>query len=172
MRQLETQPDIAELIFEYGLDILTSSDMRTEKTFLQHRNVNCYDHSVSVACMSVWLVRHLSIDADVRSLIRGALLHDYFLYDWHEPDKSHRLHGFIHAKRALQNAKRDFDLSPMEEDIVVKHMFPLNPAIPRYKESVIVNCADKVCAACELFSIRALTQTVRRVEEGLFCGSN
>jgi uncharacterized protein len=172
VRKLAARQDIAELVFEYGFDILTSPDMRTEKTFIQHRKINCYDHSVSVACMSVWFVRRLNIDADVRNLIRGALLHDYFLYDWHEPDKSHRLHGFIHAKRALNNAKRDFDLSSMEEDIIAKHMFPLNPDVPRYKESLIVNFADKICAACELFSICAFTQTARRVEEGLFCESN
>ena len=85
----------------------------------------------------------------MRALIRGALLHDYFLYDWHEADKSHRFHGFIHAGRALLNAEKDFELSDIERNMIKSHMFPLNPVLPRYRESVILCVADKICAARE-----------------------
>lgn len=44
----------------------------------------------------------------MRYLVCGALLRNYFLYDWYEPDKSHQLHAFSHAKCALHNAERDF----------------------------------------------------------------
>ena len=85
-------------------------------------------------------------------LLRGALLHDYFLYDWHEKNKYHRWHGFTHAGRALRNARKDFRLSEREQDIIAKHMFPLNLALPRYRESVLVCLVDKWCSTYEVFS--------------------
>ena len=30
-------------------------------------------------------------------------------------------------------------------------MFPLNPTPPKYKESVVVTCADKICATREVW---------------------
>lgn len=140
------------LLYGYASDILASAGMQREKGYKQHGDISCYGHSVAVACMSIRLTAVLHIRVDMKSMIRGALLHDYFLYDWHEADRSHRLHGFIHAKRALQNAERDFSLTDVERDIIVKHMFPMNPSFPRYRESVIVTAADKICAAREVLS--------------------
>ena len=79
----------------------------------------------------------------------GALLHDYFLYDWHEKNAGHRFHGFIHAGRALQNAKNDFELTRREENIISRHMFPLNIVPPMCKEAWLVCLADKICASKE-----------------------
>ena len=42
---------------------------------------------------------------------------------------------------------RLFDL--IERDIIKKHMFPLNIAFPKYKESLIVCIADKIIALYE-----------------------
>lgn len=153
MCDMKTNQSVEEIIWAYGKDIIMSPKMQTEKAFMQHKKVNCFDHSVFVAYMSVRISGRLKTKVDMRSLVRGALLHDYFLYDWHIPDKSHRLHGFYHAKKALNNAQRDYELNAIEEDIIATHMFPLNPGLPQYKESLIVNFADKVCAAFELLSI-------------------
>ena len=98
---------------------------------------------------SLKLARLLHLSCDKRSLIRGALLHDYFLYDWHVPDKSHRLHGFHHASRALQNARLDVALTSKEEDIIAHHMFPLTPAPPRCREALLVCVVDKSCGLYE-----------------------
>lgn len=137
------------LIIKYGRDILLSENMQKEKKFMSHGAVSCYDHSVNVAEMSLDIAKKLGIRVDVRSLVRGSLLHDYYLYDWHEKDKSHRMHGFHHAKKALENAMRDFTLSKIERDIIVKHMFPLTFPAPKYRESWIVCIADTLCAAKE-----------------------
>ena len=78
------------------------------------------------------------------------MLHDFFLYDWH--DKNHpKLHGFKHPYIALENAKERYDLSTKEEDIIKKHMFPLTLIPPRYKESYIICLADKICSLLETF---------------------
>jgi len=49
----------------------------------------------------------------------------------------------------LENAHRDFILSDIEKDIIATHMFPLNLGIPSFKESVVVNIADKICSLYE-----------------------
>ena len=123
--------------------------MNIEKVCMQHGSVSVYDHSLMVAALCVKIAAWCNIGADMRALVRGALLHDYFLYDWHDADKSHRFHGFIHAGRALSNAEKDFELSDIEKNMIKSHMFPLNPVQPRYRESVILCVADKICAARE-----------------------
>lgn len=137
------------IIKTYGLEVLKSKNFRKERKFIQHGNVTTYEHSVRVAKMSVRLAKFLRIKADMRSLVRGALLHDYFLYDWHIEKTSSGLHGFSHAATALSNAKRDFDVNAVESDIIARHMFPLNIRPPKYKESWLVCAADKLCAAEE-----------------------
>lgn len=139
-------------VLRCGAEILKSDEMQSEKGFMQHGKISCYEHSVSVAVMSVRIAERFSIRVDRRSLIRGALLHDYFLYDWHESDPSHRLHGFSHARTALENAERDFSLNSIERDIICRHTFPLNICPPRFRESRIVCLADKICALHETFA--------------------
>ena len=85
-------------------------------------------------------------------MIKAALLHDYFLYDWHEPDPNRPNHAFHHARMAWENARRDYDLGPTEEDIIRHHMFPVVPLPPRTVEGWIVNAADKACALTETLS--------------------
>lgn len=134
----------------YGADILASRGMQLEKQFLQHGSVTVFEHSVNVARFCLLLTVWLHLRVDRRALVRGALLHDYFLYDWHDRDPGHRLHGFIHARRALQNARRDFVLGKTEQDMIRTHMFPLNlSCLPRCRESVILCLADKACAVGE-----------------------
>ena len=121
-----------------------------EKLAMQHGTTSIYRHSLNVAYTSLWMMERWQIRLEPKSLVRGALLHDYFLYDWHMPNSAQKWHGFRHARIALQNAARDFDLNKIEIDIIRKHMFPLNLRIPRYRESFIVCLADKICAIREL----------------------
>lgn len=86
-----------------------------------------------------------------KRLIYGALLHDYFLYDWHIHDKSHRLHGFKHPKTALNNALKHYDLNKREIDIIKNHMFPLTLVPPHHRESIMVCLSDKICSSFETF---------------------
>lgn len=120
--------------------------------FIQHGDVTVYAHVLSVAQASLAVADALArtgVHVDRASLLRGALLHDYFLYDWHDPDPSHRLHGFRHPFFALERAEEDFDLTPRERNIIVRHMFPLVPIPPTCREAWIVCLADKWCALRE-----------------------
>lgn len=151
MKSIETE--VVALVERNGRLILQSAGMEQEKGYIQHGAVSCYLHSFFVAYMSVWLAKRFRIRIHLRSLVRGALLHDYFLYDWHIKDPNRKAHGFSHATAALRNAERDFALNAVERDIIARHMFPLNLTPPRYRESILVCIADKICAVYETFSI-------------------
>lgn len=147
---------IEAVILKHGEDILYSKGMQSEKNFIQHKQISVYTHSLSVAYVCVYIVKKFHLKVDERSLVRGALLHDYFLYDWHDSDASHKWHGFTHAETALRNAERDFELNKIEKNMILKHMFPLNIKPPRYRESCILCLADKICATYETTSGMAL----------------
>lgn len=120
-----------------------------EKDCLQHGNTTVFSHSVNVAYFSLYLAERLGIRVDKAALVRGALLHDYFLYDWHEKNREHSLHGFFHPRTALNNARADFSLTEIEENIIIRHMFPLTLVPPTCREAWIVCIADKYCAVRE-----------------------
>lgn len=125
--------------------------------FIQHGDVSVYEHVVSVARASAAagaFLERMGVRVDRPSLIRGALLHDYFLYDWHDPDPSHRPHGFTHPATALTRALEDFELTERERNIIARHMFPLVPIPPTCREAWIVCMADKACALHETIAAR------------------
>ena len=148
-----------------GADVLASPKVQALRGFVHHGRVTRYEHSLSVCYIALRIAGRLRLRVDERSMVRGALLHDYFLYDWHISAKEHRWHGFRHAGTALRNASRDFELSDVERDVILKHMFPLNPALPRYRETVIVTLADKLCAVQEFMV--SPKETVRTVWQAL-----
>jgi len=123
--------------------------------YVQHGSTSVYEHSVNVACMSLKIAfilkKVLHFTVDERSLVRGALLHDYFLYDWHQNESWHKWHGFRHPFFALVNARKVCALTPTEVDIIVHHMFPLTLIPPHTPEGIIVMIADKFCALYETF---------------------
>lgn len=139
----------SEKMLFFGSRILFSDGMAYEKTITHHGSGSCFEHSVNVAVKSLEIARRLPFAVDEKSLVVGALLHDYFLYDFHESAELRWAHGIIHAEIALKNASRDFNLNDIEKDIIYKHMFPLNVRRPKYTESWIVCIADKICAAKE-----------------------
>ena len=140
-----------EELFEKTLkEVIETSDFLKSKEFIQHGNTSIYSHSIQVACKSCMLAEKWGFDVSYKEMIRGALLHDYFLYDWHDKEHIHkRPHGFYHASAALKNAVRDFELTEKEKNIIHRHMFPLTAIPPRYKEAWIVCIADKLCSTQE-----------------------
>ncbi len=139
-----------KLIYKYANDILSSPTVQSQKKYKHHGSVSVYDHSFSVTLMCLTIADMIPVDIDTPALIRGALLHDYFLYDWHEPDATHKCHAFQHPKRAMKNAVRDFSVGEKEQDIITRHMFPLTPKPPKYIESWILCVADTLCAVKEV----------------------
>lgn len=128
-------------------DLIQHEMVGTMKNFIQHGDINCLEHSLYVSYSSYLICKRLGLD--YRSAARGGLLHDFFLYDWHNTKPHKGLHGFVHPNIALQNANRYFNLNDREKDIIQKHMWPLTLRLPRYKEAFVVLLADKYCASME-----------------------
>ena len=86
-------------------------------------------------------------------MIYAALLHDYYLYDWHDIKKypRKRLHGFRHPKIAMNNAIRDYDISKRCQSMIRTHMFPLTLFhIPKSKDAYKLSIIDKKCSIKEM----------------------
>lgn len=148
MRQLSSKKEC--FFWKEIEEICAASRMEQSKRFYQHGVTSVYSHSLNVAYESCCLAEHFHLRVDYHALIRGAFLHDYFLYDWHDREHKHkRPHGFYHPGVALQNAMEDFTLSKIEKDIIKKHMFPLTVVPPSCLEAWIVCLADKVCSTRE-----------------------
>ena len=140
-----------KILKKYAEDILTSENFKSTKHYIQHGNMSVREHCMNVAKMSLMIRDKLGIKCNTRDLVRGALLHDYFLYDWHKTDtvKTHNLHGFFHPGTALNNAKKEYHLTRRQKDIIKKHMWPLTVVPPMCKEAWIVTMADKYCSLME-----------------------
>lgn len=106
----QNDPTIREMC-ELGRDVLESRDMQALRTFHQHGVISRYEHCLSVCYIALRLADKWHVDVDRRSMVRGALLHDFFMYDWHDPGNLRLLHGFTHAKEALSNARKQFELN-------------------------------------------------------------
>lgn len=124
------------------------------KEYKHHLHGNTYEHSVKVAYLCFLHYKRHNSNVNLNQLIRGALLHDYFLYDRHEKGNPNYVcgfvHGFTHPKRALENAQKAYpDLTRTEQDMIKRHMFPLTPIPPKTKCGWLVCFYDKIAAISE-----------------------
>ena len=147
-----SRPDMEEY-HKITQDLLTHHVFLKLKA-LRHHKLDIYHHVCRVSVLSYKLAKRLNLD--YISAARGGLLHDFFTYDWRKEGqvkkkKIFEKHGFTHSKEALINSKKYFTLNPIEEDIIIKHMFPLTPIPPRYLESWIVTLVDKYVTVSEYF---------------------
>lgn len=131
-------------------DIVRNKNVKLMKTFNHHSDTTCFTHCVHVAYYNYKICKLLGLDAI--SGARAGMLHDLFLYDWHTHAKEtgNRFHGLTHPRVAYLNARKDFKLNDKEKDIIIKHMWPITIALPKYKETSIICLTDKFCGLCEV----------------------
>lgn len=135
-----------ELIKEYfESDVVQEMDQ-----YIQHGTTTTLEHCENVAWISYLINEKLHLNADEKELIGVAMLHDLFLYDWHDGEPSRKTHGFDHPEIACNNAIKHFGISEKEQEAIRSHMWPLNiTKIPKSKVALIVCIADKYCALIE-----------------------
>jgi uncharacterized protein len=122
--------------------------------FIQHGTTTVKTHCICVARKAYEISIRRNMKVDTESLIRGALLHDYFLYDWHERSWPNAIHGYTHPGKALKQAEKDFELTEIERDMIRHHMFPLTIFPPKTKEGWLLCLADKIVATQETIGDR------------------
>lgn len=128
-------------------DIINCDDVKSLNDFVQHCNTNRFQHSLNVSYYGFLWARKMNFD--YKSVARAGLLHDLYLYDW-KLVKSTEHHAFLHPKEALKNAMKITTINKIESDAIVNHMWPISKNIPRYKESYILNLADKYTTILEV----------------------
>ncbi len=134
-------------------DIAGVGQVMQMERYAQHGRVSTLDHVLRVACRAVHWSRVMGLRVCEDELIRGALLHDYYLYDWHDP--VNKGHATKHPLRALRRAEEDFALTDRERNIISAHMWPLPPTrIPLCREAWLVCLADKWCSLEETLFMR------------------
>ena len=111
-----------------------------------HHGLSRYDHSLRVAKNTYRISKKMKLD--YVSATRGALLHDYFTDEDYRNTKGMKKYS-MHPVIALNNAIREYELNPIEENIIVSHMYPMGKIKPNCKESWIVTSVDKSVAIYE-----------------------
>ena len=86
MIQIGKNKKIVNIIKMYGRDIITAESYQVEKEYCQHGVISTYEHSLAVTYTSVYLALRSKKPVNMRSIVRGALLHDFYMYDWHNPE--------------------------------------------------------------------------------------
>ena len=137
--------------YEIIKDLLETDVVQEMDLYIQHGTTTCLEHCLMVSYTSYKFAKNKKLNHI--AMARAGLLHDLFLYDWHTAPKSETffgMHGYTHPTTALENAQKYFELSKLEEDIILKHMWPLTlRQIPKYKESILVSLIDKYTSTKE-----------------------
>ena len=69
---------------ELSKDLLNNNEVLKMQDFIQHGKVTTYAHCVDVAKMALHLNNILKMNADEKTLVEAGMLHDFYLYDWHD----------------------------------------------------------------------------------------
>lgn len=131
-------------------DLIYHEELLQMEEITHHRFTTRLEHSIRVSYTSFKIAQKWNLDA--RATARAGLLHDFFLED---RDSVAALnigsHADAHPKIACENACRITQISELERDIILKHMFLVSRCgVPRYKESFVVTYVDKYIAIQEV----------------------
>ena len=155
-RKIEPLRKIDSDFIALAAPIIETGSFRKTAEIRQHGETTRFSHCVSVAYHSLRTAAKLRIPCDVQSLVIGGLLHDYYFYDRREKHISQFKNSFIHPKAAVHNASRDYVISASEQNIIVRHMFPITLIPPKHREGLIVCITDKICGLAETFGINKI----------------
>ncbi len=132
-------------------DILNNNEFKKLDNELHH-GITRYGHSLRVAKTTFRIAKLFKMSNFVETT-RAALLHDFYTNDeFGLNNKKRKMHD--HPLLAVNNAKKFYELSPVAENIIKSHMFPLRGELPKYKESWVVSSADKAVASYELYRFK------------------
>ena len=153
MKINKEQKESLEKIYQ---TFLNDEKIKRMMNIQMHRGSNCYVHSFKVAKKSIQ--RALQINdkkINLELVLIGAILHDYYLYDWRDDRSKLRKHGKNHPHIAAENAEKDFDVSKEVKKIISSHMWPINfSEFPNTKEARIVSICDKAVSLGEALTSR------------------
>lgn len=150
-------------------DIIKNDEFQKRKLYKHHGDISVYDHSLAVSKLAYIMAKKMN--ADYKSAAIGGLLHDFYYKPWQNNKKKVSLfkkHGFVHAKEARDNSYIFFPelMNDKIDNIILRHMFPLNKIPPKYLEGWIVTMADKYVSLEVFKDIRKLPMLIGIRKEG------
>lgn len=131
--------------FLYIIEHIMNNDEFMKLSTIRHHGITRLDHSLRVAYYSYLISKFLRLE--YIQVTEAALLHDFFTDE--VKDKNMILRLIMHPTVALENSKKYYRLSPMQEDIIKTHMFPVTFIPPKYLESWIVDIIDDIASIYE-----------------------
>lgn len=142
--------DDERAFFAYAHEVIDAGRLRQEACFSQHGTTTTLLHSIAVAYSAQLIAISKGKRDHLSEICRAGLLHDYYLYDWHDGKPEHKGHATQHPARALANARLDYpDLTELECDGIIKHMYPLTHEAPISEVGWCITISDKLCAGYE-----------------------
>ena len=151
-------PEQIEKLESIYQSFLNDEKILRMKDISMHRGSNCYLHSFKVAKKAIKKSLNRK-DINLEVLLLGAILHDYYLYDWRKDRSKLKKHGKNHPSVAIENAIRDFNISEDVKGVIKSHMWPLNiKDYPKSKEAKIVSISDKAVTIGESFTSKKYKQ--------------
>lgn len=125
-------------------DIINNEEFQEMKK-ITHHGITRFNHSLRVSYYTYLVTKKLNLKYEEAT--RAALLHDFFSDETENMKTKKALKE--HPKIALENSKKYYELSKMQEDIILKHMYPITTKMPKYKESWVVDIVDDVASLYE-----------------------
>ncbi len=129
-------------------DILRDESVKQMKGYQHHRAVTTHFHSTFVSYTVLKMCEKIK-PAEERDIVRAALLHDYYLYEWYT-EKHEEKHIWYHPKQSVKNIEQHFGkLSEMQRNMILAHMFPMSYETPSSLGAWLLTMADKHCATAD-----------------------
>ncbi|MBP3800157.1 MAG: HD domain-containing protein [Bacilli bacterium] len=145
MKKLKEESFYLNKEFNYIItDIINNEEFQKLKK-ITHHGITRFNHSLRVSYYTFLISKRLKLN--YVEATRAALLHDFFIDETSEMKTKKALKE--HPKIALENSKKYFDISRMQEDIILKHMYPITTKMPKYKESWLVDIVDDIASLYE-----------------------
>ncbi len=141
---------VEDVFWQYGSELLENPLYHRTAILRQHRSSTTYAHCIAVTMQALRLAKKWKMKVDVSSLVRGCLLHDYYLYEYTTVKPKPKKHASHHGETAMNRAIEDFGLNEIEKNMIFCHMWPirlLNP--PKSREAFLLSISDKLVAIRE-----------------------
>ncbi len=145
--------------------IIHTQDFLRLKQFYHHGTITTYTHVLKVAYLSYTYAKKKKIKLNYEELIRSALLHDLYFYDWHDKHNGVHLHGLFHPAKAVKNAKKLYQINQREKRNMAHHMFPLTLIPPTTKAGWLICIFDKVAARQDYKALKLRKKVVKRLRK-------
>lgn len=163
-KKFELAKEDQDFFFKEIKKIIFTDDYLKLKNYRHHGNITTYSHSIKVAYLAYLKAKKKKLKINYQELIRAALLHDLYFYDWHDRNNGVHLHGLFHPKKAANNAKRLYNINKNERRHMIHHMFPLTLIPPTTRAGWLICLSDKKAASLDYKALRLRKKGLRNLK--------